>query len=147
MPSEYIAVIALVISLFSLWLSYRTTHRTKLLSAAERRTRAHATYTDVLLEADYLHSLVESALNDKTPGVIYPEGLPRIRDQLRTTIESAQQRLEWLRSKASHDPLKLEEYVSYALAVDANVKQISKMIRDLPVRIRNEAEPTAKSTI
>jgi len=131
--SDVIASLALVVSLVSFWLSYRSARLTKLVAAAEKRTQAHSILVAVLLEAQDLQNVVRVGMNYKGDEFRVPEGLDSIESQLATMIESISGRLAWLRGKTSEDPLQLEEYKAYAMEVESRVRRLAPMVRELRV--------------
>jgi len=138
--SDIISSLALVISLVSFWLSYRAARLAKMVTAAEKRTQAHSILVGVLLEAEELLSLVRAGTAYKGTDVTLPEGLERIESQLATMTERIPERLNWLREKSSDDPVRLEEYKTFALEVESRVKQVAPMIRGLRVLLKDSSE-------
>ena len=131
--SDQVALLALVISLVSFWLSYRAHKDAQRVSAAEKRTEAHAVLMRVLLEAHDLRDCVQVAVDNDTVEPQFRERLAVVQNKLLQMVGSLEQRLEWLRSGKSSDPLQLESYKSHALEVEARVRQISPLIRELKV--------------
>jgi hypothetical protein len=136
--SDMISLLALLVSLISFWLSYRATRFSKLVLAAEKRTQSHAILVGVLLEAEELLRLVRKVLNCKGSEVTPPPGLSQIESQLATMADSIPKRLDWLRTAGSDDPVVLEEYKAYALEVESRIRQISPMIRELPLERKSD---------
>lgn len=138
--SDTISLLALVVSLVSFWLSYRATRLSKLAAAAEKRTQSHAILVGVMLEAEDLLRLVRKFLNYKGSEITEPTGMNGIESQLTAMTKSIPMRLEWLRSAVSDDPVVLEEYKAYALELESRIRQISPMIRALPLERKSEVE-------
>ena len=138
--SDIVALLALVVSLISFWLSYRAARLGKLVAAAEKRTQSHAILLGVLLEAEELLRLVRKVINYKGFELAIPSGLDGIGSQLAAMVTSIPKRLTWLRTAASDDPIVLEEYKAYALEVESRIHQISPMIRELPLERKPEIE-------
>ena len=135
--SDIIALLALLIALFSLWLSYRSMSLNKQLVAAEKRTHTHNVLFGVLLEAEELHSLIRNGLECK--GVELPAGVEIIETQLSDMINNLKERLAWLQAKNSDDPLLLEEYKAHALKVEAILKQVGPRIKGLEVHVNTDS--------
>lgn len=134
--SDIIALLALAVSLISFWLSFRANRFTRILSAAEKRTQSHSVLVAVLIEVQELLSLAHAATKYKVKDVVFPEGLENIEKQLSDMATKISQCLEWLRVGGTDDPVKLEEYKSYALEVESKVKQVGPLIRNLEVHLR-----------
>ena len=105
------------ISLFSFWLSYRTSILTKNVAAAEKRTSIHSALTSALIEAEDLHRIVCEAMNYEGDDYMFPEGLDAIESELAKCVEIIPGKLHWLRSKKSEDSILLEEFKSGVLAI------------------------------
>jgi hypothetical protein len=138
--SDIVALLALVVSLVSFWLSYRAARLIKLVAAAEKRTQSHVILIGVLLEAEELLRIVRKVINSKGSEVALPIGLDGIESQLAAMVTSIPKRLTWLRTAVSEDPVILEEYKAYALEVESRIHQISPMIRELPLERKPEVE-------
>lgn len=134
--SDIIASLALVISLVSFWLSYRAARLAKMVSAAEKRTQAHSILVGVLLEAEELLSLVRAVAICGGSEVTLPERFGEMESQLAAITERIPERLNWLREQNSEDPVLLEEYKAYSLEVEARVKRVAPMIRELRVLVK-----------
>lgn len=138
--SDTIALLALGVSLISFWLSYRATRLSKLVAAAEKRTVSHAILVGVLIETEELLRLLRKVLNNKESEVALPNSLSEVESQLATMAACILKRLEWLRSAVSHDLVALEEHKAYALEAESRIRQISPMIRELPLARKSEVE-------
>ena len=80
---------------------------------------------------------MRAAMNDESVDSSFRERLTAIGMQLSEVVSTLEQRLQWLRSKKSEDPLLLEEYKSHALEVEARIKQLSPMIKELDVSVKS----------
>ncbi|PCI21430.1 MAG: hypothetical protein COB62_03760 [Piscirickettsiaceae bacterium] len=129
--SDLFSAIALIISLVSFCLTYRSAKLTKSLSAAEKRTQAHS----ILLECSIkMESLQSQVLNAITYGSYEHPFLDRwksIEAKLSNQINEVSLRLQWLRENNSDDVLELEKYRSHALEVESLVNSIAPMILEL----------------
>jgi len=134
--SDTIAILALAVSLISFWLSYRNTRFTRILAAAEKRTQTRSVLVETLLEVNELLSLVRIATNYKGTDVVFPDGLENVEKELATMAAKIPKRLNWLRDGGNTDPVKLEEYKSYALEVESGVKRVGPMIRNYDVHVK-----------
>lgn len=130
--ADIIALFAILISLISFWLSYRTTRLNKQLAAAEKRTQSHTVLFGVWIDAKELRSLVCTAMKGDCQ---LPEGIVEIEAQLSDIIENLEKRLAWLQTRASDDPLLLEEYKLYAKQAEALIKQVGPMIKGLEIKL------------
>lgn len=135
--SNQIALLALVVSLISFWLSYRAHTAARRVSAAEKRTEAHSVLLGVLLEAQDLRDHLQSALRHSHVEAPYRERLIGIGAQLSDTVSTIEVRLKWLRSKESEDPIKLEDYKSHALEVEARIRNLAPQIKELEIPIKS----------
>ncbi|MBQ0917882.1 hypothetical protein KBW71_05460 [Hydrogenophaga aromaticivorans] len=135
--SDQIALLALAVSLISFWLSYRAHTAARRVSAAEKRTEAHSVLLGVLLEAQDLRHHLQSALRHANVEAPYRDRLIGIGAQLSDTVSTIEVRLKWLRSKESEDPIKLEDYKSHALEVEARIRNLAPQIKELEIPIKS----------
>ena len=124
---------ALVIALFSLWVSYRSDRFAKEVAAAEKRTQIYSVFIGVWLEATELLRLVKFATKNSENGYAFPEGMDQIEKELEKFVGNIPGRLHWLSVEKDNDSVKLEEYKSYALSIEARMQKIGPMIREIKV--------------
>lgn len=139
--SDTIALLALVISLISFWLSYRAAQLSKKVIAAEKRTQSHSILIGVLLEAEELLSLLrdEKTYAEKTANgteVLRSIGLGKLESKLKEVLAAIPPRLDWLRSSGCDDPVLLEEYKTFSVEVESRVKMVAPQIRGLRESLR-----------
>lgn len=135
--SDQIALLALVVSLLSFWLSYRAHTTARRVNAAEKRTEAHSILLGVLLEAQDLRDHLQSALGNSHVEGSLRDRLIGIGVKLSETISNIEDSLKWLRSKESEDLIKLEDYRSHALEVEARIRNLAPEIKELEIPIKS----------
>ena len=142
--SDIIALLAIFISMWSLFLSYRATRFANIVSVAEKRTQADSVLVKALLEAEELLSVVQ-AINICGGSEAIISKLSKLEKQLLGITEGILERLNWLRGKNCEDPIIIEEYKAYSFEVAARVKQIAPIISELK-SIGEEIENVSRST-
>lgn len=135
--SDQIALLALVVSLLSFWLSYRAHTTARRVNAAEKRTEAHSILLGVLLEAQDLRDHLQSALGNSHVEGSLRDRLIGIGVKLSETISNIEDSLKWLRSKESEDLIKLEDYRLHALEVEARIRNLAPEIKELEIPIKS----------
>jgi hypothetical protein len=135
--SDKIALLALAVALLSLWFSYRTHNTAKRLTAAEKRTEVHSILVGVLIEAQELRYCIQAGVSNKSIEQSLREKLMALEGQLSQMVSMLEERVAWVRSKISDDPLILEEYKTYALEVAARVKQAAPGIKSMELPIKS----------
>lgn len=131
--SDKLSALALLVSVVSLWLSYRVMRSTERIAAAEKRTEARSILVSSVLEAQQLLGLVRTALSYKGTDYQFPKHLPEIEAQLALLTKNLQLHLSHVRESNSGDAEYAERLKGFALEAEARLKQVSPMIRDLPV--------------
>lgn len=130
--SNVIALLALAVSLISIWFSYRSDQLSKTVAAAEKRTNAHTVLVSVLLEAEELLNEIRIELRNDGLNDVLKDRLKGTEDGLINIIKAIPGRLNWLREKSPDDAAMLEEYNIF--------------IRELEVRMSN-LKPDINKTI
>ena len=133
--SNVIALLALAVSLISIWYSYRSDRLSKTVAAAEKRTNAHTILVSVLLEAEELLNKIRVELRNDGLNEILKDKLKGTEDGLINIIEVIPGRLNWLRERSPDDAAILEEYNIFVRELETRMSklklEINKTINEI----------------
>ena len=149
--SDQIALLALIVSLISFWLSYRLSHSSRLLATAEKRSQVHISLVETLLHAQEQKSILRE-VRDHAPAIepllagheeieerftkIF-QSLEEREEELHQILQSIEERLTWVRSEKTNDPVLLEKYHSYIKEVGLRMKHLAQKISTLEVCMKD----------
>jgi hypothetical protein len=132
--SDIIAGLALILSAASLFLSFLTHREAASLKVAEKKTQILSSLTWSLMEATHLQSMVRSVLKERSKLQSLPDGFELIEPGLSQIIETAKGGIAWARTSSIDDPIEIERRRSSAVAAETQIKKVSEMIKEIPIR-------------
>lgn len=128
--SDVISSLAMVVALFSFWLSYRSIRQSNLIIAAEKRTEAHAIFVQALLDAQELREVIRNSDEYKNGGHEFTKAEQSISE----TTSNISKKIEELRKGDVRDSILLEAYKSYAMTLRAHLTNMTPRIREIALR-------------
>lgn len=149
--SDIIALFALVVSLVSFWLSYRSTYLSKIVAAAEKRAQAYISLVEALLHAQEQKSILsklrghplsklslttgDEKISNKLGGIF--RSLDEREKELHQILLLIEERLACLRSEKNNDLVSLEEYSSFTNELNLRMKHNATIISSLDIQIKD----------
>lgn len=155
--SDKIALLALVVSLISFCLSYRSTRFSKLLSAAEKKSEVHTILIETLLHGQMLYAIFLNLQKQARAISALPteiEELERRRAKLLQTLDKnvaehnsmlkgIEEVLELIRSSNKDDPILFEKAKLLANAINLQMNNITPNIKnmEMSMNVLSKFEP------
>lgn len=129
--SDYLVLIALVVTIATIWNWYRVAMLKRRVAIAEKSTQIQTHLLEVLLEAKGLFKIVRFAIDNSTEESVSSEELKQISLELGQIIQSIADRVVWLQRQDIEDSAVLDEYKFYANQVRLKLMKISPMIKSI----------------
>lgn len=162
--TDMIALLALVVSLISFWLSYRSTRLSRLLSTAEKKYQAYDLTIETLLHGQILHSTLLKAQGQARAISVLPaenEEVEILRAKVfqfldegiadhHGLLKRVEEWSEWLNSKNIDDPVFFERQRAFANEIGLRMKQLTSNVSDLEKHMNElsiHSTESAKSSI